>query len=94
MIQGIGQLLVVDNKEGIRNLLKRILAKSDCDVIKAAGSSEALGIITQHNVGIVMLDIKIPDFYLNYSSPCFRLMNSVMKSNFRKDRTQHYHKVN
>ncbi len=55
-----GVILVVDDEEMVRNLLRRTLQEADYDVIMAANGQEALDKVSQFNISLVLLDIKMP----------------------------------
>ena len=55
-----GVILVVDDEEVMRNLLRRTLQEADYDVIMAANGQEALDKVSQFNISLVLLDIKMP----------------------------------
>lgn len=54
------KVLVVDDEKNIRKLVHRMLAKSSYSVVTAADGDEALNIVSQDDVGVVLLDIKMP----------------------------------
>ncbi len=55
-----GVILVVDDEEMVRNLLRRTLQEADYDVIMAANGQEALDKVSQFNISLVLLGIKMP----------------------------------
>jgi DNA-binding NtrC family response regulator len=60
MPEGQGKLLVVDDEEAVRNLLKRILQEAGYEVITAANGEEALYKVSLEEAEVVLLDIKMP----------------------------------
>ena len=54
------RILVVDDEEGVRNLLQRILKEAGYEVLTAVNGPEALLKISQVDFSIVLLDIKMP----------------------------------
>jgi len=54
------RILVVDDEESVRNLLQRILKEVSYDVVTAANGQEALDKVSQLNIELVLLDIKMP----------------------------------
>ena len=54
------RVLVVDDEEMVRALLQRTLEEAGYDVITAANGQEALGKMSQCDVSLVLLDIKMP----------------------------------
>ncbi len=54
------RILVVDDEETIRNLLQRTLTEVGYNVVTAASGQEALDKVPQLEVGVVLLDIKMP----------------------------------
>lgn len=55
------KVLVVDDQEEIRDLLRQSLEPDGYQVIVAEGGKKALSICRQENPDIVLLDIKMPD---------------------------------
>jgi len=56
------RILVVDDEETVRDLLQQTLEEAGYDVVTAANGQEALNNVSQFNVGLVLLDIKMPGF--------------------------------
>jgi CheY-like chemotaxis protein len=54
------QILVVDDKEVNRNLLRQMLSRKGYDVLEAAGGNEAIEAVQTQNVDIVLMDIMMP----------------------------------
>jgi DNA-binding NtrC family response regulator len=54
------RVLVVDDEETVRNLLKRTLEEAGYDVVTAANGEEALHEVSQQEPEAVLLDIKMP----------------------------------
>ncbi len=54
-------VLVVDDDEAIRHALSRFLIQERLEVHTAATAAEALDAIAAHQVGCVVLDIRLPD---------------------------------
>lgn len=54
------RILVVDDEEPVRKLLRRILGEAGYNVDTAATGQEALDKVSQLNAGVVLLDIKMP----------------------------------
>lgn len=52
-------VMVVDDRVGIRKLLHEVLHGAGYNVITAAGGSEAIEIIRQQSVDLVLLDMKM-----------------------------------
>ena len=55
-----GRILVVDDEESVRDLLQRVLKEAGYNVVTAANGQEALDKVSQLNVSLVLLDIKMP----------------------------------
>lgn len=53
-------LLVDDEKEFLETLVKR-LKKRKLDVVAASGGLEAVDIVTEQPIDVVVLDVKMPD---------------------------------
>lgn len=56
----MGKVLVVDDEEGVRSLLERTLARVGYSVVSAANGQEALDRVSQQDIEVVLLDIKMP----------------------------------
>ena len=54
------KVLIVDDEEVVRAGISRVLAKQDLSIHTAADGSEALAIMAQQPINIVLLDIKMP----------------------------------
>ena len=54
------RVLVVDDEEGVRNLLQRILSEAGYQVTTAANGQEALYKVSLGEAEVVLLDIKMP----------------------------------
>ena len=54
------RILVVDDEEVVRNLLQRTLTESGYNVTTAPDGEEALSVVSQGEVDVVLLDIKMP----------------------------------
>jgi response regulator RpfG family c-di-GMP phosphodiesterase len=60
MIEGSKVLLVDDNEEVI-DILTDFLTLNGCGIVKASTGSEALGILSNQDIDIVILDVRLPD---------------------------------
>ncbi len=58
---GKARVLVVDDEEGNRDLLKRRVEREGYTVITAAGGHEALAVLAREPVDLVLLDVMMPD---------------------------------
>jgi CheY-like chemotaxis protein len=58
----VGTVLLVDDEEGIRKVVQRMLAQEGIRVIAAADGREAVDAFREHanEIGIVLLDMKMP----------------------------------
>ncbi len=54
------RVLVVDDEETVRVLLQRILQAAGYEAVTAANGKEALSVIADGGIDVVMLDIKMP----------------------------------
>lgn len=54
-------ILIVDDEEFNRLLLKAILAKFDTTITEAVNGNEAISLINQHSFDIVLMDIRMPE---------------------------------
>ncbi|OGR08848.1 MAG: sigma-54-dependent Fis family transcriptional regulator [Desulfobacca sp. RBG_16_58_9] len=55
------QVLVVDDEEAVRHGIAQVLGRRQLAVATAASADEALEILNQRPVAIILLDIKLPD---------------------------------
>ncbi len=53
-------VLVVDDEQSIRDGSERILSRMGFEVFKAANGEEGLKILEDHNIAIILLDLKMP----------------------------------
>ncbi|MFC1943007.1 sigma-54-dependent transcriptional regulator [Chloroflexota bacterium] len=60
MTEKQGSILIVDDEEGVRNLLQRTMEEAGYDVVTAANGQEALDKVSQLKVELVLSDIKMP----------------------------------
>jgi len=60
MTEGRGKVLVVDDEQTVRDLLKRTLEEAGYEVVTAGSGLEALEQVCEQEVGVVLLDIKMP----------------------------------
>jgi PleD family two-component response regulator len=54
------RILVVDDKEVNRNLLRQMLGRKGYEVLEAADGSDAIDIVDDYDVDIVLMDIMMP----------------------------------
>jgi len=54
-------ILVVDDEQVIRDVLKRLLLREGYDVLSAASGKEAMGILRSARPDLVLLDIAMPE---------------------------------
>ncbi|MDR1875166.1 MAG: response regulator transcription factor [Synergistaceae bacterium] len=54
-------ILVVDDDEEIRTLLRLLLSNANYDVTEAAGGDEALALLRRETFSLVLLDVSMPD---------------------------------
>ncbi len=54
------KILVVDDEETVRMLFRRVLQASGYDVVTAADGQEALAVIADGDIDVVLLDINMP----------------------------------
>ena len=54
------RVMVVDDEEAVRSLLQRTLEEAGYDVATATNGEEALDKMSQLNIGVVFLDVKMP----------------------------------
>lgn len=55
-----GRVLIADDEETVRNLLQRALAEAGYNVVTAANGQDTLDKVSQLNVSVVLLDIRMP----------------------------------
>ena len=56
-----GRILVVDDEPAIRRLLRSTLGVQDYTVLEAAGVKQALEVLAQDKVDLIILDLGLPD---------------------------------
>ena len=55
------KILVVDDEEGVRNLLQRMLEGAGYEVVSTGDGEEALYLVSQGDINVALLDIKMPN---------------------------------
>jgi len=55
------KILVVDDELGVRNVLQRVLTQAGYEVVTTDAGAEALHWVSQGEVNLMLLDIKMPD---------------------------------
>lgn len=55
------KILVVDDELGVRNVLQRVLTQAGYEVATTDDGAEALYLVSQGEVNLMLLDIKMPD---------------------------------
>lgn len=53
-------LLIVDDEQNVRNALHRLLRKEPYEIVLASGSEEALAIVREREIGVVLSDHAMP----------------------------------
>ena len=54
-------ILVVDDLQANRIVMRKLLKKVDCNVIEAASGNEALSLCLEHQFALILLDINMPE---------------------------------
>ena len=54
------KIMLVDDEERFLSTTKKLLARKGIDVLTATSGPEALEILREHNVHVVILDVKMP----------------------------------
>jgi excisionase family DNA binding protein len=54
-------ILVVDDDDSVRNLVRQVLEKKGYDVCEAADGIEGLGVFNRENVFLILLDLEMPE---------------------------------
>src|SRR5438874_4091429 len=57
----MAKLLVIDDEEGIRNLLDTLLRRKGYDVVLADGGRNGLELFRRERPDVVLLDLKMPE---------------------------------
>jgi DNA-binding NtrC family response regulator len=57
----MAKLLVIDDEEGIRNLLDTLLRRKGYDVVLADNGLKGLALLRQEHPDVVVLDLKMPE---------------------------------
>jgi len=60
MVEERGRVMVVDDEESVRNLLQRTLEGAGYNVVTAANGQEALDTVSELEISVALLDIKMP----------------------------------
>ena len=56
-----GHILIIDDENGLRQTMARILQRAEYEVTTAANGKEALTLVQEHPFDLVYLDIRMPD---------------------------------
>lgn len=70
------RILVVDDEEDIRDILKTILTEEGCEVIEACDGNEALKMAKTRAPDLIVLDYNIP--YIDGREVCSRLKKDIL----------------
>ncbi len=54
------KILAVDDEQGIRNIIKEYITSEEYEVVEAADGVEALNLLKQGNISMVILDVMLP----------------------------------
>jgi two-component system, NtrC family, response regulator AtoC len=60
MVESRGTILVADDEESVRNLIRRVLTKMDYSVETAGNGEEVLNQIKKHDFDLLIMDIRMP----------------------------------
>jgi DNA-binding response OmpR family regulator len=55
------KLLIVDDEDGVRSLVRITLDHGDYEILEATGGEEALRLVRAHHPDLVLLDVMLPD---------------------------------
>lgn len=55
------KLLIVDDEDGVRSLVRMTLESSSYEILEADDGDEALALVQRHNPDLVLLDVMLPD---------------------------------
>lgn len=58
---GRGKILVVNDDDEVVDLLKGLLTSAGYDLVRAAGASEALRLVAEAKLSLIMIDIQLPE---------------------------------
>jgi len=56
----MGNILVVDDEKGQRDILKKILANQGYDVLTGANAADGLRLFKENEIDVVLTDLKMP----------------------------------
>ena len=57
---GAQRVLIVDDDARLRDLLRTVLTPLDCDIVQAGSGEEALTVLLERQVAVIVLDINMP----------------------------------
>jgi two-component system phosphate regulon response regulator PhoB len=55
------KLLIVDDEEGVRALVRMTLNTSEYQILEASDGTQALGLARHHHPDLMLLDVMLPD---------------------------------
>jgi two-component system, NtrC family, response regulator len=56
-----GSILIIDDEQGLRNLLAKILSLEDFTIFEAANGAEGERLFSQEDLDVVITDVRLPD---------------------------------
>ncbi|RZO56890.1 MAG: response regulator [Sandaracinaceae bacterium] len=62
-VAGERVVLIVDDEDDIRRMLRRVLTERDMTVLEAAKGSEALAMVREHEPNAILLDAMLPEIH-------------------------------
>lgn len=54
------KLLIADDEEGVRSLVRMTLESDACEILEASDGEQALALAREHHPGLVLLDVVMP----------------------------------
>src|ERR1700683_2051877 len=61
MNRSMRKLLIVDDEEGVRSLVRMTLESDNYEILEARRAEEAIDIVREHQPDLVLLDVMLPD---------------------------------
>jgi two-component system, OmpR family, phosphate regulon response regulator PhoB len=55
------KLLIVDDEEGVRSLVRMTLESENYEILEAKKAEEAIDLVREHQPDLVLLDVMLPD---------------------------------
>ena len=74
------QLLVVDDEVGMVTLLRNYLTREGYEVTTAPSAEVALQILAEHDIDVVLTDLRMPGMFISVSTTSISCSSSICRA--------------